>query len=68
LSSLYLDEWDVAERLALSVRTLRKWRHLGGSGPKFRKFGSAVRYAIADVEAFEQAAERKSTSDPGPEA
>lgn len=61
----HLNEQELAERLNVSVRTVRKWR-LNGSGVRYRKFGSAVRYAIADVEAFEEAAARMSTSDPGP--
>ena len=49
----------------MSVRTIRKWRLTGG-GPRFRKFGSAVRYSLVDLEAFEEAAVRMSTSDLGP--
>lgn len=49
----------------MSVRTLRKWR-LTGKGPKYRKFGGAVRYGLADLEAYEEVASRNSTSDPGP--
>lgn len=60
-----LTDIDLAERWNVSVRTIRKWRQAGG-GPRFRKFGSAVRYSLADVEAFEEAAARTSTSDPGP--
>jgi hypothetical protein len=32
-------------------KTLQNWRVLG-RGPRFRKFGSGVRYKIADVEAY----------------
>jgi excisionase family DNA binding protein len=63
----YLTEQQVAERLNVSVRTLRKWRLTGG-GPRFRKFGSAVRYSLSDLEAYEEAAARMSTSDTGPES
>lgn len=62
---MYITESELADRLALSVVTLRRWR-LEGRGPQFRKFGRAVRYALADVERFEAAAARRSTSDPGP--
>ena len=49
--------------LRLSPRTLEKQRVLGG-GPRFRKFGRRVMYAVADPDAW--AAERsfESTSDP----
>ena len=62
----YVGEYAAAERYQVSVLTLRKWR-LTGRGPRFRKFGSAVRYSLADLEAFEAAAVRTSTSDPGPD-
>jgi len=65
--TLYLTEQQVSERLNVKLATLRKWR-LKGGGPRFRKFGSAVRYALVDLEAFEAAATRMSTSDPGPGA
>jgi len=46
------NEYHVAERLGISVNTLRRWRLLG-KGPAFRKFaGSTVRYGEADLEAF----------------
>lgn len=59
---IYVDEFAVAERWSISVRTLRKWR-LIGKGPKLRKFGSAVRYDLADLEEYEAAAARSSTSE-----
>jgi hypothetical protein len=61
----HLDEHELAARLNISVLTIRGWRRTG-TGPRFRKYGSAVRYAVADVEDFEKAASRTSTSDPGP--
>jgi hypothetical protein len=60
----HLNEQQLAERFNVSVKTIRKWR-LSGGGPRYRKFGSAVRYALADVETFEEGCARKSTSDPG---
>jgi hypothetical protein len=59
----YLTNDEAAEYLRLSPRTLEKQRVLGG-GPKFRKFGRRVMYAVADLDAW--AAERsfESTSDP----
>ncbi len=61
----YLDEQQTSARLNIPVRTLRKWR-LTGNGPRFRKFGASVRYAISDLEDYEEASTRRSTSDPGP--
>src|SRR5262245_54425916 len=46
-----LTEVQVAEQLGLSVATLRAWRHRG-KGPRFVRFGRAVRYLPADIEAF----------------
>ena len=53
-----------ALRLSLSVKTLRTWR-MRGDGPKFHKFGRNIRYSITDLQAFEAASERTSTSDSG---
>lgn len=47
----FLDEKRLAEQLAVSLAALRRWRY-AGVGPKFTKFGSAVRYAVSDVEAW----------------
>lgn len=49
-----LTEHEVAERLCLSVATLRAWR-LKRQGPSFVRFGRAVRYLSVDVERFVQA-------------
>ena len=46
-----LNETDVAKRLGLSVATLRAWR-LKRKGPRFVRFGRAVRYLSADVDRF----------------
>jgi len=48
---LLLGEHDVSRVTDLSVKTLRKWRHLG-RGPRFIKVGRAVRYLPADVAAW----------------
>jgi hypothetical protein len=60
----YLTERELAQRLAVSVKWLQKMRLIGGGVP-FCKIGSAVRYPIGEIEKFEAAALRKSTSDPG---
>jgi excisionase family DNA binding protein len=46
-----LTERQVAEQLGLSVATLRAWRHRG-KGPRFLRFGRAVRYLPADLDEF----------------
>jgi len=62
-----IDERELAELTGLSVRTIQKNRRTG-SGIRFRKLGSAVRYAMCDVDAYLEASVRRSTSDPGPAA
>ena len=42
---------ETARMLGISPATARRWR-LMGTGPKFRKFGGAVRYFREDIEAF----------------
>ena len=46
----YLTNDEAAEYLRLSPRTLEKQRVIGG-GPRFRKFGRRVMYAVADLDA-----------------
>ncbi|RXZ64253.1 helix-turn-helix domain-containing protein [Pelagerythrobacter rhizovicinus] len=58
----WLTEAQTAERLNMSAKYLQKCRYAGG-GPKFAKFGSAVRYSIADIEAFERSSLRDNTSE-----
>lgn len=48
------DERFASGRLGVSVETLRGWRKQG-RGPRYRKLGRAVRYSIADLEAFVEA-------------
>src|SRR5580704_7364911 len=47
----YLTNAEAAAFLRLSPRTLEKQRVIGG-GPRFRKFGRRVLYAIDDLEAW----------------
>ena len=49
-----LDEHETAERLGLSVKTLRRWRWLKRGLPWVR-VGAAVRYAPKDITAFIEA-------------
>jgi hypothetical protein len=58
----YLTNDEAATFLKLSPRTLEKQRVIGG-GPRFRKFGRRVVYAIADLEIWANARVCDSTSD-----
>jgi predicted DNA-binding transcriptional regulator AlpA len=42
---------DAAAYLGLQVSTLHKWRNTG-RGPRFIKMGGAIRYRLADLDAF----------------
>lgn len=46
-----LNEAAAAQRLGVSVSTLRNWRRLN-RGPTFRKFGRAVRYLPSDIDEY----------------
>ncbi len=51
-SQSLVNDVDAADYLGLSVHTLRRWR-MFRNGPAFVKVGGkAVRYRIADLEAF----------------
>nr|WP_321273472.1 DUF2274 domain-containing protein [Alcaligenes faecalis] len=60
---LYLTNDEAADYLRLSPRTLEKQRVIGG-GPKFRKFGRRVMYAVADLDTWADARSFDATSDP----
>jgi predicted DNA-binding transcriptional regulator AlpA len=53
MSTQFLTEMQVAERTHISLATLRRWR-LENRGPKYRKFGSLVRYDVEELAAREQ--------------
>ena len=59
----YLTNDEAAEYLRLSPRTLEKQRVIGG-GPRFRKFGRRVQYAVADIDAWAADRSFETTSDP----
>jgi hypothetical protein len=59
----YLPNGEAAAFLRLSPRTLEKQRVIGG-GPRFRKFGRRVMYALVDLEAWADARSFGMTSDP----
>ncbi len=63
-STSLINETEAAQRLGLSVKTLRRWRW-AGNPPHFVKIGGAVRYDLSDLEAFIEAGRRTSTSDQG---
>jgi excisionase family DNA binding protein len=51
IRSIALTETEAAQRLALSVATLRAWRSQR-RGPRFVRFGRAVRYLAEDIDRF----------------
>ncbi|PZO78252.1 MAG: hypothetical protein DI632_07205 [Sphingomonas hengshuiensis] len=55
--SPFLTEAAAADYLGLAPATLARWRSVGAQGPAYRKFGGAVRYAKADLDAYVSAAE-----------
>ncbi len=59
----YLTNDEAAAILRLSPRTLEKQRVIGG-GPRFRKFGRRVMYALSDLEAWADARSFEATCDP----
>lgn len=60
----FLTTDEAATLLRLSPRTLEKHRVLGG-GPRFRKFGARVVYAMADLRNWADSHTYGMTSDPG---
>jgi AraC-like DNA-binding protein len=57
---LALDEYELATRWGLSVKTLRRWRQ-EQLGCAFCKLGSRVVYLLTEIEAFERRVSRHST-------
>ncbi|NBX75108.1 MAG: DNA-binding protein, partial [Proteobacteria bacterium] len=57
----FLNQTELARRWGVSPRTLERWRWLG-EGPAFVKIGGHVAYRLEDVEAYEVANLRKSTT------
>ncbi len=58
---------ETADYLRLHRATLARWR-VEGRGPRYRKHGQRIFYRVADLDAWSDAQERDSTSDPGPES
>lgn len=61
---MFLNTIEAGAFLRLSPRTLEKQRVLGG-GPRFRKFGARVVYAMDDLRAWADSRAYGMTSDPG---
>src|SRR4051794_30858769 len=59
---IFLTEKQLASRWNISVKAVQRWRVVG-QGPKWMKFGAAVRYPPAVVEEMEAASLRSSTSE-----
>lgn len=55
---------EAARFLGLSGRTMEKHR-LYGTGPRYRKIGGRVVYAVEDLKSWADQGLRTSTSDPG---
>lgn len=60
----YLRTPDAAVHLGLSPRTLEKHRCFG-TGPVYHKLGGRIVYALADLDAWADQGQRRSTRDPG---
>ena len=62
MKETHLNQLELAVRWRISHRTLERWRWTG-EGPKFVKLGGRVVYRLSDIEEYEQAMIRSSTSD-----
>ena len=61
---LCINQMELAARWRISPRTLERWRWTG-EGPRFVKLGGRVVYRLSDIEEYEQAMVRSSTSSSG---
>ena len=64
MKAICMNQLELAVRWKISHRTLERWRWTG-EGPKFLKVGGRVVYRLSDIEEYEQAIVRSSTSDVG---
>lgn len=62
MQSDFLDTRRAADFLGLKKNTLDVWR-LQGKGPRFVRFGRAVRYRLTDLENFIEANTHEHTSE-----
>lgn len=58
----HLNQRQLANRWCVSEACLERWRHQG-IGPVFLKLGGRVAYRLEDIEAYETACLRNSTSE-----
>ena len=58
---ILLNETETAKILNIKPATLRRWRWLG-TGPKFRKIGSNVRFHPVDISNYIDEAQHSNTS------
>lgn len=63
ISPRFLRTPEAARLVGLSGRTLEKHRTYG-TGPRYRKLGGRVVYAVSDLEAWVDLGTRVSTTDP----
>lgn len=68
LPKLLYTEKEAAEVVGFTSRFLQERRFKGGGPPFVRVSARAVRYRLADLEAWAEERLRTSTSDPGPDA
>ncbi|GIX10640.1 MULTISPECIES: helix-turn-helix transcriptional regulator [Acetobacterales] len=61
MGTKHLTQSELARRWCLSPRTLERWRWLG-QGPRFLKIGGRVAYRLEDIEAYEAAQLRTSST------
>lgn len=62
MSIQHLQQRQLADRWGISEATLERWRS-DGIGPVFLKLQGRVLYRLEDIEAYEAACLRKSTSE-----
>jgi predicted site-specific integrase-resolvase len=67
MSADRLTQRELAERWQVSEACLERWR-TEGRGPVYMKLIGRVVYRLEDIEAFERASLRASTSQPAPAA
>lgn len=60
-NAICINQMELAARWRISHRTLERWRWIG-EGPKFLKVGRRLVYRVTDIEEYEQAMVRSSTS------
>lgn len=61
LSNRFTSERDAAEFLGVSVKTMQSWR-AKGEGPRFAKFGRAVRYNVKELTDWAESQQHTSTA------